>query len=787
MKYQLLLALILLMPFVFAINLNTTTTFFTPYDTEVINKGFYNFTWQISLKGLPTNTSYSPTMSAIDNTYWYNTSTNCPVEATELTGTKVFRANCAAIANSYANIITRQFPNITTIAQINITLGVGIGTFSGGGGSCAYNFSIGNTLIESYPAGACDTFSGGNATKTYNYMITRINSSAFEVSRNGTYYRTVGISSSSSNISCGVMSASNTYGTECYMGNPYYALLENYTFRNSTIYIWNNTALLNRTTNIISGLNPLNLSSYINVSRDNYYWNIYTCLFNGTLSNCSFSGSNYSFSIIAFSTINTTYSPSTYETAFETFRINVSSEVNLISLFARLIYNGTSYDGIATCNATNFCQISASIDIPVVNTTKSLDFKWNLTYFDGTTSFSDLTSPVTQVVSSFTLAECLYPYSSYTANTSLIFKAYNEQNLTQIQPYSFKADFDYWLGSGTVKKPGNVSLLLINQSNLCISPNNLSYYVDMDIEYTDVFNTTDYGVRNYYLVNASYRNNSDLINLYLLNAEDSVSFILKVIDLNILPIENAYIYTQRCYVGTGTCQTVQMARTDSNGKSVGFFETEKVNYKFIIVVNGTVVLETEPKKIFPESLPYTLEFVVGNALSSPFIIYENLTNLQYSYNFNETTNMFSLTYIDVSGSSVNGNLIVGKDNPSSGFVEICDVSSALASATLNCNLTGYDGAITSKFYITRTNTNLVLIYSWVISVAKTIFSLSGILMSILIILVVALITIYNPVVQILAVNVTLIVLNLVGLLTLSPVALFGIMAVSSIILVVLKA
>jgi hypothetical protein len=87
------------------------------------------------------------------------------------------------------------------------------------------------------------------------------------------------------------------------------------------------------------------------------------------------------------------------------------------------------------------------------------------------------------------------------------------------------------------------------------------------------------------------------LNLYLLDSGSSTSFILEVVDSTLQPIQNALIYTLRYYPGTNTYETVQMAVTDANGTSVGYFESETADYKFIIVRNGVPVLETETKKV----------------------------------------------------------------------------------------------------------------------------------------------------------------------------------------------
>jgi len=69
---------------------------------------------------------------------------------------------------------------------------------------------------------------------------------------------------------------------------------------------------------------------------------------------------------------------------------------------------------------------------------------WNLDLFDGTTSYNLITTATTQNVSRIHLENCNTTYPTKTLN----FTAFNEQNLSRINPYSFEGTFDFWLGNG---------------------------------------------------------------------------------------------------------------------------------------------------------------------------------------------------------------------------------------------------------------------------------------------------------------------------------------------------
>jgi hypothetical protein len=279
---------------------------------------------------------------------------------------------------------------------------------------------------------------------------------------------------------------------------------------------------------------------------------------------------------------------------------------------------------------------------------------------------------------------------------------------------------------------------------------------------------------------------SALLQLFLLKNDASTSFILEVIDSNLVPIQDALVYVQRYYPGNNTFSTVQIALTDSNGKSVAFLETETVEYKFLIVKDGAILLETEKRKVFPESTPYTLTFRVGTGSGNPFSQYENLSNLFYSLTYNETNKLVTYTYIDTSGTTHYGRLLVELQNPSGLARTICDVNNTASSATLLCNVTGWNGTIVSYGYISRSPEQLVGLLNSFINSARDIFGDGGLIMGFLILAAIALITIYNPTVQIISLNVALIMLNIIGLMSLSPIFIFGFLSVSILILIVLK-
>lgn len=552
---------------------------------------------------------------------------------------------------------------------------------------------------------------------------------------------------------------------------------------NATLFVWNGTALFNRTTNVVNGTS-INSTSWAlqNFAPGSYSWNVFGCAVNIS-TNCSFAATNYTFMILPFSLVNSTFNASVYETSRQLFQINFTTFPNILTANANLIYNGSLYQGTTSCTTSGLCGSTVRLDIPLITlSTETKNLFWSVTTFDGSTSVNSNLTPQTQQVVRTFLEICDATYTTRALN----FTAYDEQNNTIVSPFLFQATFMHWLGSGTVKRNTSFNLLNTTEVDLCIQPGNVTFKADADIEYNNVANSTLYNTRNYYLENASLTNNTNNIPLYLLKSVSSTSFILSVVDQDSRAVEGVLIYIQRYYPGTNIYNTVQIARTDTNGKSIGFFETETVEYKFILVKDGVVLLNTDKRKIFPESSPFTINFRVGSSLGNIFSPYQNQSNLFYTLDYNETLQMVTYTYIDTSGTTNYGRLLVQLNNPSSGMQTICDINSTQISATLECNVTGYSGNIIAKGYISRSPEVLVGLINFVTEIARDIFSTLGLVMAFIIVLAVALITVNNPIVQIVSVDFTILALSMIGLVTLSPIFIFGIISISTIIIVVLR-
>ncbi len=553
-----------------------------------------------------------------------------------------------------------------------------------------------------------------------------------------------------------------------------YVAAENLT--NATYYVWDDEgSIFNQTTVAVTGISN-NTTLYIDdFTLGNYEWNVKAC----TANNCSFAQDN--FTLIAAATVDAEqYNNYTYETSLEIFEINVTILPNSILYSAQLFYNETPYEGNITLISAGEYSITTTIDIPQISSPSELvSFFWQLIYPVGGGSFiyQNLTSRE-QNISQIQLGLC----SGGLTNITLNFTNWDEENRTVTTPFDFYGTFLYWLGDGTTYKNFSISNTSINNQTICILPANLTYYTDAQIQYEK----STYVKRSYYLINATLTNVTQHLKLFSLLKTSSTSFIIEVIDESQIPVISAYLYIQRYYAGAGIFETIEMARTDITGATIGHFEVETEDYKVLIVKDGEVLFESGAQKIFCRETPCTIIFQIEPAVGVEWNDFGDITSLIWSLEFDEDTNVWTYTYVDVSGTAQYGRLHVYYLKGDEGKMTICDTNSTSASATLTCNATGYDGEIYAAGYLSRSPEILVYLKSVIIGGLKAILGLEGLFLSMFVLMLLGLLGLWNPTVGIVSIVGGMIILNFMGLASFGAVTIWGVIFIALILLWELK-
>jgi hypothetical protein len=467
------------------------------------------------------------------------------------------------------------------------------------------------------------------------------------------------------------------------------------------------------------------------------------------------------------------------ETQTQTISLNITSSENILQISAILVYNGTNFTGAANC-VGSLCSITDTFDTPLVTSGESQNntFYWILSLYNGTGVTTVTTSNQSQIANRIHLEKCNSTYNE----TAFNFTAYDERDLTKIDPFSFEGFFEFWLGNGNIKRNITFQNASISEFLVCIDRN---MTVDAEIDYNDPANAT-YNERNYYYEDYDADNITENVSLYLLNKTFSTSFILEVEDQKNSEVPGALIYIQRWYNGLGEFKTVQISKTDDNGKTGGFYETETVDYRHIIIKDGVTELTTDKGKILPESTPFTLIFKIGDASLYPWNEFEKNPDIDTTFNFNKTTNITTFSWVDETGSVTEGGLLVYLVNNSGPDLLICNETLAFQSGTLTCNVTGYTGRFIAGGYISQSPAQFWESINFVISTARAIFGNTGIIIGFFIILTAGLAFIWNPTAMIVAINAATIFVNIIGFISFGPIFLFGMIGLSVIIIAYMK-
>lgn len=500
-------------------------------------------------------------------------------------------------------------------------------------------------------------------------------------------------------------------------------------------------------------------------------------------------GSNTTSWTYGFLEQNTSFNTRVFETASETFQLNLTTDINVLTINSFLFYNGVSDRSTASCDEFGNCTLTNILDIPLVTSadeSENKTFFWALTIFNGTSSININTSIRQQNVTKIHLEECNSNFNELTLN----FTSFDEQNLTRIDPFVFNGDFLTWLGTGDIKRQSNISNSSVSSEPLCLFPN-ATHFIDGQVTY-DSTTPGVYTERNYWFQNDTISNVSQDIELGLLASGSSTSFILKVQDTNILPVPDVLIFTERFYPGLGEFKIVQVAKTDDNGGTIGFFQAETADYRFVLKQQGTIVLQTNDQKMVGESTPFTLTFTIGDPRVTAWEGFEDASQLEQSLTFNSSSNIVSFTYIDTSGEFISGNLLVEKllSNGSSNVI-VCDVTSFQSSATVICDLTNnQSGTFSAQGTITRTSTS-----STIQILVQVLFGVNdftdiagdyGLFLGWFIILIGCFAFKFNEIAGIFMINVTVIGVNMIGLIHFGPVFITAMVALSIFIAVILE-
>lgn len=158
-------------------------------------------------------------------------------------------------------------------------------------------------------------------------------------------------------------------------------------------------------------------------------------------------------------------------------------------------------------------------------------------------------------------------------------------------------------------------------------------------DYAMRYSAPSYNEKFYYFtpINQSYNQ----LTLYLLNSSSSSNITVNVIDQTTAVVEGALVIAQRYYIAENAYKTVEIAKTNFEGKALMSLTMYDEFYKFIIEYDDEVVFISTPSYITDTDLLF--QVTIGEELLED---YDEYTSISGKVTYNNATQRFTFTFND---------------------------------------------------------------------------------------------------------------------------------------------
>lgn len=450
---------------------------------------------------------------------------------------------------------------------------------------------------------------------------------------------------------------------------------------NATIFIWNSSgSIFNSTTNVVLG-NVTNTTTWNidNLRTDIYEWNVLSCGINTTSTICSFANNNYTLDIRDFLENSITFNTTSFEFKVEDFSFNITyNSTAYTSISSNLYYNNTIYSTTRQ-GIGDTVIISRNLSIPTISGTAPIN---NSFYFEILLSNATGTFKFNSTINNQTIDEILFQFCNATFSTPIVvnFSIYDEDSRELINS-SMDATFGYSLSGLNLFKNHTFDSNSSEISFIFCTNAHETFLVDSTIS----LNKTGYTARTYFFNDEEYTNITTQTGLYLLNSTKGSNIIVEVKDQGLAPLEGYFVTAARFYPSTNEYVDVIKEKTDEFGQFVARLIQNDVKYRFTFTnPSGTVVKVTDDITIACRTSICVLPFVVEDT-TDDFERFTNISDFEYSLSFDNTTNVFTYSWNDITGESSTHRLLVQRVS-FNGTVTVCNTSSTSTSSTLTCDV-----------------------------------------------------------------------------------------------------
>jgi len=426
----------------------------------------------------------------------------------------------------------------------------------------------------------------------------------------------------------------------------------NGTLQNYTVNVWDSTGtLINSTSGSLSGTENTTTNNFYFTDKGTYTYQYTICNNNPTC----VSTDNKTIVLMDWVIVsqNTPSSAFIGDTVDFNLVINVSTDTLLNETY--FVYNGTSYNPSVDLLGTNTYNITKTLVIPQ----QTGNFSY---YFNFTLSTGEINQTDTYYlnVSQLFIDDCtVYTHKvlNYTIKDedTRVTLVNTTWNTTADVFVKISGDFTGEVYSYYATNTSNNPILICIDQNLIAEQN---YRLDATVQYT----ASDYVTEYHYIDNYTITLNTtpQNISLYLLSSLRSQEFLITFKDNNFIPVENAIIELSREYLELGQFLTVEIMKTDNDGRTVGHFVLNEEVYTIYIKKDGVLLATYDNVRAFCSNIDtgdcrINLNQQGSTTNPNDFRTYLGITGTE-SYNQDTRTYSFSYTTTDNSNKQIDINI-----------------------------------------------------------------------------------------------------------------------------------
>lgn len=436
----------------------------------------------------------------------------------------------------------------------------------------------------------------------------------------------------------------------------------------------------NGQTNYFTTTTSFNTSFSLN-SPIPFVWNCNVCNSTGS---CAFAATNRS-EPNSFIENSRSYNSSTYETAQESFAINISA------VGAPITSVKLNYDGVDYTPTQSGSVYSRTLTMPLVSTATVKTFYWKITSGGFEYNSTSSTQTINPII--FTLCNSTYP----TKFINFTFK--DETTLTAINATIPTSTFIYYLGDGSITRNYSYINNSANISSYSFCTNvNQTFYVDTYIQYTN----TGYPQRVYDPGVLTLTNTTTNKVLYLLGSGDGIYVTFQIINSANQVISGVTLNAVRSIGGTDTNVGTGISGADG---TITFWLNPDFIHNFTFTKPSYTTYSTS---FIPTQTSYTITMNAGGTISgydfTRGIYYEItpkvgatgelITNTVYAFNFTLNSGYWDVSLWGFNLRLPNGTILASTSSTNNGGF-----------LTLNLNTSNY--------------TRIYMDYYWVIPAPVT--------------------------------------------------------------------